>query len=145
LQLSCTRLGCSFPYFLWFEYADQIVGRAQHEQNTLTVRVRGKEGSTSDRRGFSIAGAFHMAGVPHSVSGMWQLDDTVAMEVGVAVFDELLRGGEWSGSGLNNGQGSTKGRWRSRWRCRGNGIRVHPYSPAITGLHICTMHRSKPW
>jgi hypothetical protein len=70
----------------------------------VVVRVRGKEGSTSDRRGFSIAGAFHMAGVPHSVSGMWQLDDTVAMEV-VAVFDELLRGGEWSGSGRNNGQG----------------------------------------
>jgi hypothetical protein len=40
--------------------------------------------------GLSIAGAFHMAGVPHSVSGMWQLDDTVAMEVGVALFGELL-------------------------------------------------------
>lgn len=39
--------------------------------------------------GLSIAGAFHMVNVPHAVSRMWQLSDTVAPEVAADFFREL--------------------------------------------------------
>ncbi|MCJ1329612.1 hypothetical protein MMC10_006292 [Thelotrema lepadinum] len=44
--------------------------------------------------GLSIAGAFHMAGVPQVVSGMWQIEDNVAREVAVEFFRELRDGND---------------------------------------------------
>ena len=40
----------------------------------------------------STAGAFHKAGVPHMVSSMWQLEDSVASEVTGDFSRELVRG-----------------------------------------------------
>jgi hypothetical protein len=39
--------------------------------------------------GINIAGGFHMAGVPHTVSGMWQLEDKASLEVAKEFFKEV--------------------------------------------------------
>jgi tetratricopeptide (TPR) repeat protein len=40
--------------------------------------------------GLSIAGAFHMVGVIHSVSGMWQIEDELAFKVSTQFFRRLI-------------------------------------------------------
>ncbi|KAE9378287.1 hypothetical protein N431DRAFT_328263 [Stipitochalara longipes BDJ] len=47
---------------------------------------------TLANEGINIAGGFHMVGVPHTISGMWQLEDKVSLEVAKEFFREVKNG-----------------------------------------------------
>lgn len=88
--------------------------------------------------GLSVAGALHMAGVPHAVSSLWLVDDAVACEVATGLFGYLRdvacgQEDEDGGSGWITGERAAEALDASVAVQRRKGTR-----PMLWGPFICT-------